>query len=118
LRIDIGLDTFPYNGHTTSLDSLWMGVPVVSLVGRRAVSRAGWSQARNLGLADELVGQTPEDFVRLVVGLAGDLPRLAQMRGELRQRMENSPLMDAKRFARNVEEAYRQMWHTFINSTV
>ena len=116
-RIDIGLDTFPYNGHTTSLDSLWMGVPVVSMVGQRAVSRAGWSQSKNLGLAEQLVGQRPQDFVSLAVGLAGDLPRLSQMRGQLRLRMEKSPLMDADRFARKVEEAYRQMWHTFMNST-
>jgi len=109
-RIDIGLDTFPYNGHTTSLDSLWMGVPVVSMVGQRAVSRAGWSQSKNLGLAEELVGQRPQDFVSLAVGLAGDLPRLSQMRGELRQRMEKSPLMDAERFTRNMESAYRAMW--------
>jgi predicted O-linked N-acetylglucosamine transferase (SPINDLY family) len=94
-----------------------MGVPVVSMVGQRAVSRAGWSQSKNLGLAEQLVGQRPQDFVSLAVGLAGDLPRLSQMRGQLRLRMEKSPLMDADRFARKVEEAYRQMWHTFMNST-
>jgi len=115
-RIDIGLDTFPYNGHTTSLDSLWMGVPVVSMVGQRAVSRAGWSQSKNLGLAEELVGQRPQDFVRLAVGLAGDLPRLAELRSTLRQRMENSPLMDADRFARNVESAYRAMWRQWCQT--
>jgi protein O-GlcNAc transferase len=111
-RIDLGLDTFPYNGHTTSLDSLWMGVPVVTFVGGRAVGRAGWCQLSNLGLG-ELAGRTPEEFVRIAAELANDLPRLADLRSTLRRRMEQSPLMDAPRFARNVEAAYRQMWQAW-----
>jgi predicted O-linked N-acetylglucosamine transferase (SPINDLY family) len=114
-RIDLGLDTFPYNGHTTSLDSLWMGVPVVTLVGKSAVARAGWCQLSNLGLA-ELAGQTAEQFVRIAVELANDLPRLGQLRSTLRQRMEQSPLMDAPKFARNIESAYRQMWRTWCET--
>ena len=70
-RIDVGLDTFPYNGHTTSLDSLWMGVPVITLGGTTAVGRAGVSQLSNLGLG-ELIAQTPEEFVRIAADLAGD----------------------------------------------
>ena len=108
-RIDVGLDSFPYNGHTTSLDSFWMGVPVVTLAGQRAVSRAGWSQLSNLDLT-ELAGETPEQFAGVAVALAKDLPRLAALRAMLRHRMEQSPLMDAARFARNLEAAYRQMW--------
>jgi len=111
-RIDLGLDSFPYNGHTTSLDSFWMGVPVVTLVGPTAVSRAGWCQLSNLGLP-ELAGQTPEEFVRIAVALARDLPRLAELRSTLRHRMERSPLMDAPRFARHIEAAYRQMWRAW-----
>jgi predicted O-linked N-acetylglucosamine transferase (SPINDLY family) len=111
-RIDVGLDTFPYNGHTTSLDSFWMGVPVVTLVGNTPVSRAGWCQLSNLGL-QELAGQTPEQFVQIAVGLAHDFPRLQSLRASLRQRMERSPLMDAPRFARNIENAYRQMWRSW-----
>jgi protein O-GlcNAc transferase len=107
-RIDLCLDTFPYNGHTTSLDSFWMGVPVVTLVGRTAVARAGWSQLSNLGLPD-LAGRTPEEFVRTAVELARDLPRLQDLRSNLRRRMEQSPLMDAPRFARSIETAYRRM---------
>jgi predicted O-linked N-acetylglucosamine transferase (SPINDLY family) len=109
-QIDVMLDTFPYNGHTTSLDSLWMGVPVVTLVGQTAVGRAGLSQLTNLGLP-ELIGSTPEDFVRIAALLAGDLPRLSDLRLTLRGRMEASPLMDVERFARGVEAAYRGMWH-------
>jgi len=108
-HIDVGLDTFPYNGHTTSLDALWMGVPVVSLVGQTAVGRAGLSQLTNLGLA-ELAVDTPERFVAVAAALAQDLPRLAELRATLRSRMQRSPLMDAARFARNVEAAYRIMW--------
>jgi predicted O-linked N-acetylglucosamine transferase (SPINDLY family) len=113
-RIDIGLDSFPYNGHTTSLDSFWMGVPVVTLVGQTAVSRAGWCQLSNLGLA-ELAGHHPDQFVEAAVNLAGDLPRLAHMRSTLRKRMEQSPLMDGPRFARNIEAAYRQMWRRWCD---
>ncbi|CAN5497715.1 hypothetical protein BH10PLA1_BH10PLA1_17890 [soil metagenome] len=108
-RIDIGLDTFPYNGHTTSLDSLWMGVPVITLVGQTAVSRAGWSQLSNLGLT-ELAALDDKTFVSIATSLANDLPRLAELRRTLRSRMQKSPLMDAPGFTRNVEVAYRQMW--------
>jgi protein O-GlcNAc transferase len=114
-RIDVGLDTFPYNGHTTSLDSFWMGVPVVGMIGNRAVARAGWCQLSNLGL-QELAGKTPDEFVEIAATLAGDLPRLAQLRSTLRRRMEQSPLMDAPKFARNVEAAYRAMWRAWCES--
>jgi len=111
-RIDITLDTFPVNGHTTSLDSLWMGVPVVTLVGRDVLGRAGLSQLMNMGLA-ELIARTSEDYVRIAGDLAADLPRLSELRATLRQRMQNSPLMDAPRFARGIETAYRTMWRTW-----
>jgi predicted O-linked N-acetylglucosamine transferase (SPINDLY family) len=107
--IDLVLDTFPYNGHTTSLDALWMGVPIVTLVGRTAVSRAGLSQLANLGLL-ELAAATPEQFVAIAVELAGDFQRLGELRTTLRERMRSSPLMDAPRFARGIEAAYRSMW--------
>jgi protein O-GlcNAc transferase len=111
-RIDIALDTFPYNGHTTSLDSFWMGVPVITLVGRTVVGRAGVSQLSNLGLT-ELIANDGEQFVQIAAKLAGDAPRLAELRRTLRERMQASPLMDGPRFARNMEAAYRQMWHAW-----
>ena len=107
--IDIGLDTFPYNGHSTSLDSFWMGVPVVTFVGETVVGRAGLSQLTNLRLP-ELIAHSPDEFVRAACVLAGDLPRLAQLRATLRERMRSSPLMDCKRFACGVEAAYRTAW--------
>src|SRR5262249_43835299 len=91
-QIDVCLDTFPYNGHTTSLDAFWMGVPVVTLVGKTVVGRAGLCQLHNLGLP-ELVGHNPEQFVEITAGLSKDLPRLSLLRKTLRERMEKSPLM-------------------------
>ena len=105
----MGLDTFPYNGHTTSLDSMWMGVPVVTLIGKTAVGRAGFSQLSNIGLT-ELAAGDEKSFVRIASELASNLPRLATLRSQLRQRMQSSPLMDAPRFARDIEAAYRVMW--------
>ncbi len=107
--IDIVLDTFPYNGHTTSLDAMWMGVPVVSRFGITAVSRAGLSQLANLGLSN-FAASTDDDFVRISVQLASDLPTLADLRRTLRSRMESSPLMDGPLFAKNVEDIFRQLW--------
>jgi predicted O-linked N-acetylglucosamine transferase (SPINDLY family) len=107
--VDLGLDTFPYNGHTTSLDAFWMGVPVVTRLGGTVVGRAGWSQLCNLGLP-ELAATSDEDFIRIAAELAGDLPRLARTRAGLRPRMEASPLMDGARFAGHLEAAFRTMW--------
>jgi len=108
-RVDIVLDPFPYNGHTTSLDALWMGVPVVTLVGERSVSRAGLSQLSNVGFP-ELAAFSEDDYVRIATQLAGDFPRMSELRSSLRYRMENSVLMDAPRFTRDIEAAYRGMW--------
>jgi len=110
-RIDVALDTLPYNGHVTSLDALWMGVPVVTLTGKRAVSRAGWSHVSNLGLAN-LACRSEKHFVQAALGLVKNLPRLSGLRTTLRDRMRSSPLMDAPRFARDVEAAYRRMWQS------
>ena len=115
-RIDICLDTFHYNGHTTSLDALWMGVPVISLCGDFAVSRAGFSQYTNLGLADEFVARTDEEFVSLAVKWAAQPSQLAEIRATLRPRMERSPLMDGPRFAAGIESVYRDVWQSWCRS--
>jgi protein O-GlcNAc transferase len=108
-RIDVVLDTLPYNGHTTSLDALWMGVPVLTLAGQTVVGRAGVSQLMNVGLP-EWITHTPEEFVARAASIAGDIAALAALRRTLRHRMEASPLMDARGFARDIEDAYRTMW--------
>ncbi|HEU5076076.1 MAG TPA: tetratricopeptide repeat protein [Polyangiaceae bacterium] len=113
-RIDIALDTFPYNGHTTSLDAFWMGVPVTTLVGDTIVGRAGLCQANNLGLP-ELVAHGSEEFVEIGVGLANDLVRLRALRSGLRQRILDSPLMDAPRFTRDLESLYRKAWQDWVH---
>lgn len=110
-RIDIVLDTLPYNGHTTNLDALWMGVPVVTLVGTNVAGRAGYSLAVNLGLEAELCAENAEDFCGRTVQLATDLERLATLRASLRDRLEHSPLMDSPRFARNFERTLREVYH-------
>jgi predicted O-linked N-acetylglucosamine transferase (SPINDLY family) len=108
-QIDIALDTFPYGGGTTTCDALWMGVPVVSLIGRTAVGRGGLSILSNIGLP-ELVARSDDEYVKIATDLAADLPRLSTLRSTLRRRMQQSPLTDAPRFARHMEAAYRQMW--------
>ncbi len=110
--IDIGLDTLPYNGHTTSIDSFWMGVPVISRVGMTCVGRGGLSQLVQLGLP-ELAAHSDGDYREAVVALAKDLPRLGALRKQLRSRLQASPLMDAPRFARHIEAAYRGMWRDY-----
>ncbi len=108
-QIDLVLDTFVYNGHTTSLDGLWMGVPMVTRFGWPAVSRAGLSQLTNLNL-QHLASDTEEGFFAAAVNLANDLPALQNLRKTLRQRMEASPLMDGQKFARGFEQACRNAW--------
>jgi predicted O-linked N-acetylglucosamine transferase (SPINDLY family) len=108
-RIDLGLDPIPCTGHTTSLDAFWMGVPTVTLVGDTVVGRAGWSQVCNLGLSG-LAAHTPEEYTKLAARWAKSLAELKDLRSSLRGRMQQSPLMDSKRFARHMEEAYRKMW--------
>ena len=111
-RIDISLDPWPFNGGTTSFDSFWMGVPLVTMTGSTAVSRGGASILSNIELT-ELIANQPQEYVEKVCALAADSERLASLRAELRRRMERSPLMDGKRFARNVERAFRMMWHAW-----
>ncbi|MBI3839168.1 MAG: tetratricopeptide repeat protein [Planctomycetia bacterium] len=108
-QIDIALDSFPFNGHTTTCDALWMGVPSIMLEGSTYASRFGGTALVNLGL-EELIGRTHDEYVEIAVALAGDRPRLAQLRRELRPRLQASALVDAIGFTRNLEQVYRQIW--------
>ncbi len=114
-EIDIALDPFPFNGHTTSLHGLWMGVPVVSLVADRYSGRMGHSVLTNVALS-ELAADSPDRYVKAAAALARDLPRLAQLRSGMRARLLRSPLTDAVKFTRGLEEAYRQMWRKWCDS--
>jgi predicted O-linked N-acetylglucosamine transferase (SPINDLY family) len=108
-RADVALDPFPFNGHTTTCDSLWMGVPVVMLEGATYASRFGGTALMNLGLEDLIAHSVPE-YIDRAAGLAGDLERLTELRTSLRARMAASVLLDHQGFTRHVEAAYRQMW--------
>jgi protein O-GlcNAc transferase len=114
-EIDIGLDPFPYNGTTTTCETLWGGAPVVVLAGNAHVCRVGVSILTNVGLP-ELVAQTPEEYVEIAVNLANDLERLRHLRHNLRDMMEKSPLRDPQGHARALEQAYRQMWKNLVAS--
>ncbi len=115
-QVDIALDPFPFNGHTTTCDALWQGVPVVTLAGDRYASRFGSSAHRVLGLP-ELVAGSANEYVQIAAGLAGDVPRLQRLRGTLRDRFAASALVDYAGFTRNLETAYRQMWRDWLERT-
>ncbi len=107
-RVDIALDTFPYNGTTTTCEAMWMGVPVVSLAGDRHAGRVGVSLLSRVGLA-ELVAEGEAAYCRVAVRLAEERDRLRALRRGLRARLAASPLCDGGRFAREVEAAYAEM---------
>lgn len=114
-RIDIALDPFPCNGGTTSFDTLWMGVPFVTLAGSNFISRLGVTILHNAGL-DELIAANEKEYIQIAAGLARDPDRLRQMRDGLRERVRASPLMDMGRFTRHLEQAYRGMWQRWCDS--
>lgn len=104
-KIDIVLDSHPYCGGTTSFESLWMGVPLVTQTGQTATSRGGASILSSLGLND-WIADGPEDYVRIAVGAASDIAGLAALRASLRERMRSSPLMNAPDYVRGLEALY------------
>lgn len=116
-RIDVCLDTFPYNGTTTTCEALWMGVPVITLSGNTHTSRVGASLLSNIGLS-ELVAGSPEEYVSIAVNLANNINKLQSLRKRLRDMMSHSPLTDAKQFAVNLEQCYRTIWKNWCKETI
>ncbi len=114
-RVDIALDTFPFNGHTTTCDALWMGVPVVTLSGATYASRFGACALVALRMK-ALVAKTPREYVKIAARLASEPKKLAEARSALRKRFADSVLADAQSFTRNLEQAYRTMWHDFCKA--
>jgi protein O-GlcNAc transferase len=108
-RIDLGLDTFPYNGGLTTCEALWMGVPVITCPGETFASRHSLSHLSVMGLTESIAGDL-DHYVELALSLANDLPRLASIRSNLRERMAGSPLCDGKRFAANLARILRGVW--------
>jgi Flp pilus assembly protein TadD len=107
-RVDIALDTFPYHGTTTTLEAMWMGVPVVTLEGDSHVSRVGVSLLRNTGM-DDLIARDPASYVEIAARLARDADRLRILRGSLRGIVRDC-LCDFASFVPRLESAYRLMW--------
>lgn len=108
-KVDIALDTFPFPGVTTSVEALWMGVPVLSMRGDRFISLTAASIAHNAGLQD-WVAADEDDYVAKAVAFTSNFEHLAALRADLRQQVLASPLFDAPRFARNFEDALWEMW--------
>jgi predicted O-linked N-acetylglucosamine transferase (SPINDLY family) len=113
---DIALDPFPFNGGTTTLDSLYMGVPVITLAGRIATARAGATLLTNVGLA-ELITHSPDAYLQAAVELAADRPRLAALRCSLRARLQASPIADSAQFTADLEALYRRAWRNWCSSS-
>jgi len=113
-EVDIALDPTPFNGGMSTVDTLWMGVPVVSLAGSSLVGRVGASLLCRAGLAD-FVAESPGDYVRIAAGLARDPERLTRLRLGMRRRLAHSSLTNGRIFARDVEQAYRWLWHAWCH---
>ncbi|MBS0337844.1 MAG: tetratricopeptide repeat protein [Proteobacteria bacterium] len=115
-EMDIALDPFPFNGTTTTLEALWMGVPVVAIAGDRHSARVGSSILANAGLR-ELVARDADEYVALAAALAADGARLAALRLAMRDRVAASPLRDPAGFVRDLEGAYREVWARWCAAT-
>ena len=113
-NVDVALDTFPYNGATTTLDTLWMGVPIVGLRGDRGISRGTYSILRSLG-EDDLIANDLDAYIALNVRIARDRDWRVSLRDTLRPRLAASPLMDAVTFTEDLEERFRRMWHAWCS---
>jgi len=108
-EIDVALDPFPYNGTTTTCEALWMGVPVISLIGDRHSGRVGLSLLTCLGL-ESMACESKEAYIKLAAGLASDIDQLSTLRSSIRDRMRVSPLLDHENFTRQLERAFQEMW--------
>jgi len=114
-NVDIALDTYPYNGTTTTCDAMWMGVPVVSLAGEHHASRVGLSILTRVGL-EFFAASTPTEFVARTTAFAQNPEALVDIRFSMRRRMEASALCNVNAFAQSVETAYRKMWRRWCRS--
>jgi len=108
-EVDISLDPFPYSGGATTCESLWMGVPVVTLAGGFGFARSAVTVLANAGLA-ELVAADERQYIEIAVRLASAAPRLGELRSGMRARLRRSPLLDAAGFTRDLEDRYRMVW--------
>ena len=115
-QIDLALDTFPYNGTTTTCEALWMGTPVLTFEGASHAGRVGASLLTHAGLT-ELVASDRQGYIDRAVALGKDREALGKVREGLRERFARSPVMDASRLARGLEKAYREVWQVYCASS-
>lgn len=114
-EIDIALDPFPYSGGTTSLHTLWMGVPIITMEGDSELSRSTSGMMRACGL-DQLIAPTREAYLNAAIGMTGDLSQLAAIRAGLRARLAASCISDSKNITRELEARFREMWDHFVTA--
>jgi predicted O-linked N-acetylglucosamine transferase (SPINDLY family) len=113
-EVDLILDSFPHGGGISTADALWMGVPAVNLAGSTPVSRVSAAILAAMGMQDWVAG-SDEDYVRIAIEAARDLPRLAAVRAGLRARASASPCGDLPAYVRSVEASYREMWRRWCD---
>ncbi len=112
--MDISLDTFPYAGTTTTCESLYMGVPCITLAGSCHAHNVGLSLLTTIGLDKGWIAQNESEYIELAVQAAGDLHALSQLRKNLRQQMRSCPLCDAEGFVTDLEACYSRLWQCYI----
>ncbi|KAJ6406717.1 hypothetical protein OIU84_010262 [Salix udensis] len=115
--MDISLDTFPYAGTTTTCESLYMGVPCITMAGAVHAHNVGVSLLSKVGLG-HLVAKNEEEYVRLALQLASDISALSNLRMSLRDLMSKSPVCDGPNFTLGLETTYRNMWHRYCEGDV
>ena len=113
-NIDIALDTIPRTGGTTTMEALWMGVPVITLKGKRFIERLSSTMIQAIN-RDDWIASTKEDFIAKAVSLAENVKLRNELRRTLRRQVMASPLYDGKDLARSLEQAYRKMWWIYLS---
>ena len=112
---DIALDTYPYNGATTTLEILWMGIPLVTRVGEQFAARNSYTFLRNVGV-EEGIAWTEEEYLDWGIRLGKDKALREEVAWKLKKSKQTAPLWNGKQFALEMEQAYQQMWSNYINS--
>jgi len=112
---DVVLDTYPYNGATTTLETLWMCIPLVTRVGQQFAARNSYTMMMNAGVT-EGIAWTDEEYVEWGISLGKDAALRQQISWKLRQSRQTSPLWNAQQFTRDMEKAYEQMWEIYLPS--
>ncbi len=112
---DVVLDTYPYNGATTTLETLWMGIPLVTRVGEQFAARNSYTMMMNAGIT-EGIAWTDEEYIEWGIRLGKDTKLRQEVAWKLRQSRQTAPLWNGKQFTREMEKAYEQMWANYISA--